>query len=405
MEECLETYLPKGPTLVGLMGGAARHTGHLYEREELLLDSIFDILKMCSQGKIVATEKIDGMNIVFTWKEGLRFARNKGDIAAGGFQKDFIEKQYSKPGYEKVKAAFTGAFNALQHSLMKLDGEKIRAIFGDERWFSAEIAGPVNPNVVHYDRNAVVVHNTKMDPRDENFSDCLNLLLGSISGECSGWLLRGPAYVKFTPLSKPELKDLENSLRELAKSVLDTKIFSWRHITVLTYTKCRLSTMLEEMGIVSPMAALDTASRIIGTEGHQDLRTLKKNYPQEAQLIHELVNKEWALFRKAQEPLAKLVAEYSSRLFKDMDSCLIADKEIEVARLRKETQVAIEKHKSSDDIKDVMFIEEFEERLGSVENITSPVEGVVFNYGGKPTKLTGSFGDANRILGYKRYVH
>jgi hypothetical protein len=43
------------------------------------------------------------------------------------------------------------------------------------------------------------------------------------------------------------------------------------------------------------------------------------------------------------------------------------------------------------------------EKLKSLENITSPVEGVVFIYKGNAYKFTGSFAAANQILGLFKY--
>jgi hypothetical protein len=42
-------------------------------------------------------------------------------------------------------------------------------------------------------------------------------------------------------------------------------------------------------------------------------------------------------------------------------------------------------------------------KLKSVENITSPMEGVVFIYKGNAYKFTGSFAAANQILGLFKY--
>jgi hypothetical protein len=42
-------------------------------------------------------------------------------------------------------------------------------------------------------------------------------------------------------------------------------------------------------------------------------------------------------------------------------------------------------------------------KLKSVENITSPMEGVVFVYKGNAYKFTGSFAAANQILGLFKY--
>ena len=43
------------------------------------------------------------------------------------------------------------------------------------------------------------------------------------------------------------------------------------------------------------------------------------------------------------------------------------------------------------------------QKLGSIDNITSAIEGVVFRWHGRTFKLTGNFAPVNQILGIFRY--
>ena len=84
---------------------------------------------------------------------------------------------------------------------------------------------------------------------------------------------------------------------------------------------------------------------------------------------------------------------------------ILSNNQAEVQRLRNVTQEKIQQLSVSEDPKVAKFLEEQLYQLGSVENIDTPVEGVVFDYNGKTYKFTGSFAAANRILGHGRYPH
>ena len=65
-------------------GGAAGHLMHLYDNWELTFRELKDVMAAAAAGRLEqATEKVDGMNLVFTWDAStgqLRAARSAGDI-------------------------------------------------------------------------------------------------------------------------------------------------------------------------------------------------------------------------------------------------------------------------------------------------------------------------------------
>jgi hypothetical protein len=126
-------------------------------------------------------------------------------------------------------------------------------------------------------------------------------------------------------------------------------------------------------------------------------------FPDEARLIDEVVKDDWNVFKHAQELLAKLVDEFAAALMRDAKSAHISDNESEVLRLQENTGNEIEELRKSEDPKDQEFLKEQLSLLGSPQNITTPIEGVVFTYNMKNYKFTGSFAATNRILGYRRY--
>ena len=349
-------------------------------------------------------EKLDGMNTVFTWcpkTMSPKFARNDGDIATGGMDRSQLAEKFRGRG--KIEEAFVESYDALELGLRVVPVHVLEKIFdGGKRWFSAEILGPINPNIVRYDSKKLVLHRVRLHSHDESFAQAFVDLVNQLHRvnrplRQLGWRVAEPSPVNLKPMDPEKLKLFKFALSRLALS--NNMPFD---STVSNYTWKNVCNYLIDRGM-STMAAATVTDRIIGAQGCNNLRQLKKMFPNQAQLIDEVVKDDWNVFRRAQEPLAKLVDEFASALMRDANSAHITDNESEVLRLQESTGNEIEELRKSEDPKVQEFLKEQLSLLGSPQNITTPIEGVVFTYNMKNYKFTGSFAAANRILGYRRY--
>ena len=114
------------------MGGAAGHLMHLYDDREITFREIKDVLTRAAQGKLEqVTEKLDGLNIVFTWnvKEGsLKVARAAGDVVRGGMNAQELAQKFE--GRESLEEAFNSTFEVLSSAISIL-GRKLQTdVFG-----------------------------------------------------------------------------------------------------------------------------------------------------------------------------------------------------------------------------------------------------------------------------------
>jgi len=382
------------------MGGAAKHLMQLHHDHELAMFEIQEIFSQAARGEIKFYEKLDGMNIVFTWNDGLRYARNEGDKSKGGMDRNALAEKFR--GRDKVEKAFLESYEFLFNVLENIE-HKEQIFNAGLRWFSAEILGPINPNIIHYDRKSIVIHRTQLDSSDELFESFLLAFLHNlekIPQTTDGWRISGPAEVQARKMSKKELAQFNNRLNELVRSMTGY----WMRCTVQDFTWSAVNNICKEKDLKSA-CALYVTDRIVGKENCKDLRTLKKEFPHQARVIDELVKDDWNVFKSAQEPLNKLVNDFATSLLKGVKSSQIVNNEAEVQRLRKVTSEKIDELSKSDNPKVIQFLDEQLFQLVSVKNIDTPVEGVVFDYKGKTYKFTGSFASANRILGYGRYPH
>ena len=143
-----------------LEGGVAGHLSHLYDNRQLTASKMLKILSLASQGELVGTEKTDGFNIYLGFKEGEpRYARNKGDMRAGGRRmEDLVNREFA--GGQQVKDVYLKAFGAFGDFVNKLPPATQAQIFGEDGsiFYNTEIQGPGANNVVTYDANVVSIH-------------------------------------------------------------------------------------------------------------------------------------------------------------------------------------------------------------------------------------------------------
>lgn len=393
------------------MGGAAKHMMHIHDNPDIEIDDIFRIIMLMDreEPEITFTEKLDGQNLVFTWDpetRSPRLARGSGDLASGGMDRQGLIDRFSEARLSRVQAVYLAAYDTLQLALQNLSG--VDEIFNrGKRWFNAEVIGKINPNIIRYDRNAVVIHLNSVvtDPDFEANRDLLLSLLPEMQAavENTGWRISGPLQVRLRKLEEQER--LGFIRRVMAFSDYISKFASAYSMgytnTVYSYTYMRLIENMVSRGL-SLDAARYTSVRILGVTNY-DLRWLKKEYPEYAEIIHDAVKNEWKVFREAQAPLAKLVNDLGAAYMKGVGSSMVDDNQVEIRRLREETRKEIQELERIDRPEVKKFLQEQRYHLGSPENIDTSIEGVVFKYNNQTYKFTGSFSAANQILGYRRY--
>src|SRR3990167_1706596 len=102
-----------------LCGGAYGHLMHLYDNRELTFVELKSVLSSASRGKLEkATEKTDGMNLVFSWsvlENRLKVARSAGDIKGGGMDAAKLAARFQDRG--NITEAFNNAFSVLAQAI------------------------------------------------------------------------------------------------------------------------------------------------------------------------------------------------------------------------------------------------------------------------------------------------
>ena len=401
-------------------GGLGGHMAHPHEDQDLTFGDLKAMFHQASKGKLEsATEKLDGQNTFFTFTptEGLRFARNTANIKTNGMGADEIESRWAdKPS---VAAAFGKAFKILAAAIAALSAKDRQQIFNDGKiWYSAEVVGTLNPNVINYDQDAVIFHESG-NVYDEN-GEPLNVdttanfakLVASVNRmqnaiKDTGWKVMGPVIAPLEKLSN-------NEPLEMAKSALDQVMNQYNMSNDNT-----LGDMFQEYIISDKLkdVVADDDTKLYVAELVSDFdNTLTSKKP----ILNDLVNE--GLLRKEDlkyiggiikdgpklytglvEPVRNIVRDFATDILKGVQSYLVLNPNKEVQRLRGEVEKAIEDIKNTRTDREIGLMNKELARLKGIDNITSSMEGIAFKYNGKLYKFTGSFAPINQILGIKKY--
>lgn len=399
------------------MGGAVGHVQHLHENRSLSFGELKQILFTAADGNLQkASEKLDGLNLVFTWnieEATLKVARSITDIKKGGLTARQLSEKFAGRG--TLHEAFTSASKILLGAIGCLTNESLQKLFGrrGNRWYSIEVIHTLNPNVINYDSNTIAFHGWPIFQLEANGSvqhvdnpKCLNELSSSVDKmqkavALHGWKIKGPAILRLNKIAD----------RSIVKEVIEQIDLAQQQAglndaaTIQQYLTLMLQ---EDVDRIFPTYKNSLkrmiVERCLESDGCPSLTDIKKNSNKSDHgSIVEFVGKSPAMLRAYIRPIELAINSFAVELLKGLHSSLVNDGEGEVRRLREETSKAIKMIESSGDDKAQHVMKEQLEKLGSLSNISTTVEGVVFFWKGHAYKFSGSFAAVGQILGLFRY--
>ena len=397
------------------MGGVVGHLMHLYDNRDLTFDEIVNILTSAATGNLEkVSEKLDGLNLVFSWdisNDTLKTARAGGDIPRGGMNAEQLADKFRGRG--NLTDAFSSAFKVLNGAIGSLPVETKEKVFGPRTnvWYSVEIIYTKNPNVINYDSNNIVFHgwpvfnlnNGKVEMSEDDIGgvDILtkNISMMQAAVAETGWRVRGPALARMKKLSDDTILNdtISKIIEELSLTGLDGSA------TMRDYIEVKTRYDAEELGL-SPDIIEMIVQRCMAEPGAPTLVDIRRNADKSDHgTITDFIRSCPDRMKSYVRPIELAINDFAIELLKGLESTLVSKTDDEVQRLRSVLKSQIAKIESSGDENAMTTLKSQMEKLKSIENVTSPVEGVVFIYKGNAYKFTGSFAAANRILGLFRY--
>jgi hypothetical protein len=398
-----------------LEGGVGGHLMHLYDNPEMTFNKIAKILYKASSGELEGTEKTDGFNVYLGSKDGqARAARNKGDMSRGGMTMDDLVAREFKGG-EKVRKAYLDSFDAFQAAINSLTPEEQGKIFGldGEIFYNSEIMGPGASNLLNYDTNVITIHHGGHKMYDaEN-----NKLVVVDTEENSRALDR-------------VIDRFEQATAEKDFSVQRTAVMQLQALDNDSHVKVALERMrsagfdggmtIEDFLVEKIMPVIEDTfphfadnvkqgimDRLLNKKGIS-LTQITKGFPvdQKKQVSAFISGEQKKLLGNAIWPIEKAIHDFAVKLLESLKSAYILDNAREVERLKIEVEEAIKSIHSYEGEGQDAAMEVLYKQLQKLEhhdNITTPVEGFVFEYEGQLYKFTGNFAPVNQILGLFKY--
>jgi len=406
--------VPKPGTLMNegllLEGGAYGHMSHPFDDKGLTFGDFKRIIDISLQGRLdlesAATEKTDGQNLFITWNNGLRAARNSGDIKKGGVDSKSIAKKFAGRG--NIEKAFNYAMSDLTKAIGGLSDKQKKKVFDDgNNWVNMEIMWPASANVISYDAPHLQFHNVLQYKNGSAIGAVgggARMLAGMIkqvdANVQKNFSIIGPQFLKVNPHQDYSAKK-PYFLGKLSKlmskyNMSDSNTFAEYHQAYWEQFVDKKIGKIEnriKMGLVKRWAFFDKSFRL-NKKNISDEKILTKAVEIDKQ-------KHQAQVKKNMLPFEKLFFELGAEVLKNVEGFLAANPDKAVQNIRKQIKSAISVVRSGGDIKKINRLSQQLNKLNSIGGMKAivPSEGLVFIYKGKTYKLTGAFAPINQITG------
>tara|TARA_Y100001933_G_scaffold45240_1_gene43072 strand:- start:13709 stop:16198 length:2490 start_codon:yes stop_codon:yes gene_type:complete len=424
-------------------GGAAGHMSHPFDDRDLTFADLKEMIRRSLAGELnvekEVTEKLDGQNLMFSWKGGqLVAARNQGHLknagAAAPTVSEFEDIFADRP--ENIRDAFVSAVQDLESAISKLsDAQKNKVFKEGERFMNIEVMTPATQNVIPQNVDMLVFHGTQAydsagkpvfeDSDGNDISGELNDSARMLSGMLrqinadvqSRYSLNAPIVVNL-PKSKTfgdsyeKYSKMLNKLKNEFKLKDNDKVMKyhdawWRNLLDKQQSKLKEifpSNVYE--ALIGRWAYNDKSNKI--TTIRMDLSNQPKllawvNKFEKEDIVKQFEANMWPfqfIFLKLGAEVLQNVRGFVAAGGSD-DIATALDAHVKTLESKKLSSV-----ESPDKFKKDM--EKLNKNLKKLNDIggtkaIAPSEGVVFQYKGGTYKLTGTFAPINQIMGIMRF--
>ena len=419
-------------------GGAAGHMAHPWDDHGLTFNDVREIVSRALSGRLdieeAVTEKTDGQNIQFTWKNGQPgFARNKGTIInpmtpdqlVADFERkyqDTIEKNGPAAGeaYKLVVDAFREMAQDITGAMSALPPDKLEQIFKGGRVFAnMEIIYPATKNVIAYDKAHLQFHNlVEYDEKGSVVETDLTggAMMQKIIQDANAHMQNTFSFIPPQRIKLGQVYDFEdqqtafyNEIDQLRNryGLKDTDLLSDYH---KAWWQDVIATKAKELGYEIPDNVLTALIyRWAFDDKSTNISVLKKQIDNAdfVAWVDAFDKKDFKQYRKQNlEPFESIFLRLGVLVLQNAENFLAAnptktvqDIKTELAQLIKDLQT------KGDDA----TLSKLKHELGRIQKLGGfdaivPSEGVVFTYQGNTYKMTGAFAPVNQILGVLKYA-
>ncbi len=412
-----------------LCGGAAGHLVHPYEDVELTFEDVKNMIMTTLGGEVeFAQEKLDGQNLMVTYKDGqVRAARNKGQIknfGANSLTTKQVEDMFAGRG--SIQTAFTEAMKDLETAINSLTTQQKKYFFDNgKKFLNFEVLYPATANVIPYGATQLRLHNIRtydeagnVVSEDSTPAKQLEGALRQIEAQSQKTYeirVSDPAKIKKSADYKNQQKELLTTLKSIQskyklnqQSTIGDYIKNWWRDYIKNKAK--------DYSYNIPNNVVEL---LVNRWGFSNKETSIKDVKAQidnGQFSNWVTDFDKSEYNKQKKVAIKEVETLFLKLgvyvLQNVENLVSLNPDEGVRSIRKELRASIEKIKQAaktpegeDDKASLEFLKRELTRIKDIGGFKAivPTEGIVFKHNGKLYKLTGLFAPINQIIGYMRF--
>ena len=408
-------------------GGAAGHLAHPYEDYDLTFQDIENMIDAALGGTLeYAQEKLDGQNLMVTYKDGqVRAARNKGqvkDFAANSLTVKQVDDMFSGRG--PIQMAFGEAMVDLETAINRLTPAQKQKFFGNgSKFINLEVLYPATANVVPYGATQLRLHHIKEYDKDGNIvgedvegARQLEGALRQVEAQNQKTYeirITDPITIKKSADYEKQKADLLNIIKQIMAQY-KLKKGDKMGLYFEAWWKQYLQSMAKQYKYEIPANIMQQLiNRWCFNNKDVNIKMIRSDIDNEAfrNWVIETDKGEFANQKKvAAKPIETLFLKLGVFTLSNIENLVALNPNDSVRQMKKDLKNAIENIKntaasSQDGTTALSFLKRQLARLKDIGGFSTimPTEGLVFKYDGKLFKLTGAFAPLNQILGYLRF--
>jgi hypothetical protein len=410
-------------------GGAAGHMTHPYEDYDMSFKDMESMIDAALSGKVeFAQEKLDGQNLMVTYKDGqVRAARNKGHLKNAGetsLTLKQVEDMFANRG--PIQTAFTEAMRDMETAINRLTPQQKQEFFGNgSKFVNFEVLYPETANVVPYGAAQLRLHNITEYDESGNVVDTNTDLVKQLDNAIRQVEAQNQKTYEIRvtdPITLNKTKDYEKQKEELIRAVREIKSkFNLKDSdTLSTYLQRWWERFLKASAKaygyeITPQNIEQLTNRWAFSDKSTNIKAVRDAITNEdfKNWVLSFDKSDYATQKKiAIKPFENLFLKLGVNVLKNISQLVSLNPDQSVRQMRKDLDNAIAQIKQaattkdmSDDDASLKFLKRELERLKDLGGFDAivPLEGIVFKYGGKLYKLTGAFAPINQIIGYIKF--
>ena len=390
-------------------GGAAGNMRHIYDYTDLTLNNLKEIITNLFSGKVEdVTEKLDGMNMQCTMNNdgNVVFVRNKGDLnsATGGMSIDDIAAKWA--GKEHVSNVYMSAADTITKVFKKIGKRFFNPDKNTKILANCECITAGRTNILMYSSAQVDFHNLWVYTREDENSewkksevtqDGIKTLEKACEG-IDGAQLTPRVIIKVTEKSEDLLNNYISRIDAIFKDAGCSD-----NDTIEDYRMARFDDLCnKKYSWITKSKDGQNAlfNRWFNDDKSVGLRELKKIYAGNLDDLNNVNYKQ--VVGECMKPLDVFFGRLGNSIISLCEGMVNAGAESEViSALSGDLEDVVNQIKAggSAEMNDKLTVQL--NRLAELGNQINASEGIVFRYGDKLMKATGSFASVNQILGMR----